>query len=144
MRTKEFNKVRTRSGGAVAAIFLFALSETLCSGADPANGYKPPRAADGKPDLQGIWTNSSVTDLERPANIHKLILTPKEAAEWVASDELVEHVVILNEMVEHAHTVRLNAAYVPKNIRPLFGDSIGWWDGDTLIGILAGAREQEK
>jgi hypothetical protein len=44
-----------------------------------------------------------------------------------------DRIVILNEMVQHARTVRLNGAHIPKNIRPLFGDSIGWWDGDTLV-----------
>ena len=32
-------------------------------------------------DLQGVWTNASVTTLERPAGISKLVLTPQEAAQ---------------------------------------------------------------
>jgi hypothetical protein len=212
--------------------------------------YKPPRALDGKPDLQGNWSNSSVTDLERAPGNDKLVLTPEEAAAWRGRDALVnrvttdaqsidpttgllngkdlasgqgynafwidpglnvgivkgefrsswivhpdngkvpyspaglahvtrmraaadnydgpegrplgdrcmattgrtgppmvnglynnnyqivqskDHIVILTEMVQHARVVRLNSKHVPKNIRPLFGDSIGWWDGDTLV-----------
>ena len=40
-----------------------------------------PRAADGHPDLQGIWTNATITPLERPAALAgKEFLTPEEAA----------------------------------------------------------------
>ena len=31
----------------------------------PKTGYKAPLAADGHPDLQGVWTNATVTRLER-------------------------------------------------------------------------------
>ena len=32
----------------------------------PAPGWKPPRTADGHPDVQGYWTSLSFTPLERP------------------------------------------------------------------------------
>src|SRR6266404_3684376 len=36
----------------------------------PIFGQKaPPRTPDGKPDLQGIWTNNTVTPLERPKGL---------------------------------------------------------------------------
>jgi hypothetical protein len=43
-----------------------------------------PRTADGRPDLQGYWTNDSYTPLERPAEFAtKSHFTPQEAAAFV-------------------------------------------------------------
>jgi hypothetical protein len=42
-----------------------------------------PRTPDGQPDLQGIWTNLTVTPLERPASLgDKAFFTESEAAEF--------------------------------------------------------------
>jgi hypothetical protein len=42
-----------------------------------------PRVADGHPDLQGIWTNATITPLERPRDLaSKEFFTEQEAAEW--------------------------------------------------------------
>jgi len=37
------------------------------------------RTRDGHPDLQGIWTNATITPLERPAGLAKGTLTDEEA-----------------------------------------------------------------
>ncbi len=42
-------------------------------------------------------------------------------------------VLILNEMVHDARVVRIGGKHVPPNIRSWMGDSIGWWEGDTLV-----------
>jgi hypothetical protein len=44
-----------------------------------------------------------------------------------------DHVMILIEMVHDARIVRLNAEHNDAAIKPWFGDSIGWWEGDTLV-----------
>ena len=42
-------------------------------------------------------------------------------------------VLILNEMVHDARVVRINGEHLPKTIRKWLGDSVGRWDGDTLV-----------
>ena len=41
------------------------------SGALAAQSYEPPRTASGKPNLQGFWTNASLTTMQRSANYEK-------------------------------------------------------------------------
>ena len=53
----------------------------------PATGqqkgtWNPPRTPDGQPDLQGVWTNNTVTPLQRPKNLAgKEFYTDAELAE---------------------------------------------------------------
>jgi len=42
-------------------------------------------------------------------------------------------VAIQVEMVHDTRIVRLHAQHRSDDVRPWFGDSIGWWDGDTLV-----------
>jgi hypothetical protein len=42
-------------------------------------------------------------------------------------------VMILSEMIHDARVVRMNAEHLPKNIRRWMGDSVGHWEGDTLV-----------
>lgn len=42
-------------------------------------------------------------------------------------------VMILVEMVHDARIVRLNSEHLPQDMRKWLGDSIGWWEGDTLV-----------
>ncbi|MCY3620456.1 MAG: hypothetical protein OXH68_01935 [Gammaproteobacteria bacterium] len=43
------------------------------------------------------------------------------------------HVMILTEMVHDARIVRMNGEHAPDDVRRWFGDSIGWWEDDTLV-----------
>jgi hypothetical protein len=45
-----------------------------------------------------------------------------------------DHVIIMTEMVHDARIIRLGAKeHAPSQFRPWYGDSIGHWEGDTLV-----------
>ena len=55
------------AAGALATISVAAQAPAAGTrAAAAANTYTAPRTPDGKPDLQGVWSNNSVTPLERP------------------------------------------------------------------------------
>jgi hypothetical protein len=79
-----------RTLGALVAALAMAAASLLAQtaklppaalyGADPT--YKVPRAADGHPDLQGVWGNNSVTPMTRPTQWKdKELLTDAEVEE---------------------------------------------------------------
>jgi hypothetical protein len=63
---------------AVAAAAL-GVEPAAAAPAQPA-AYKAPRTAYGAPDLQGLWTNTALTFLQRPPIFKGLIATDKEEA----------------------------------------------------------------
>ena len=52
-----------------------------------------------------------------------------------------DHIVIVLEMVHDARIIRLNAEHGPKEIESWFGDSVGHWEGDTLVVDTINFRE---
>lgn len=67
------------------SVSAFLLAGALLAGV-PAAGQKTwtvPRTPDGKPDLQGIWNNATLTPMERPAQYAgKATLSEQEAVEF--------------------------------------------------------------
>jgi hypothetical protein len=51
----------------LAAVSLAAQSQVPAVATTPEAGYRVPRTPDGKPDLQGVWGNNSVTPMTRPS-----------------------------------------------------------------------------
>jgi hypothetical protein len=44
-----------------------------------------------------------------------------------------DHVMILIEWMHHARIIRLDSEHRPGDVVSRSGDSIGWWEGDTLV-----------
>lgn len=56
-----------------------AAAALLWAAAAPAADYVPPRDEFGAPDLSGVWSIATRTDLERPARFGRLALSAAEA-----------------------------------------------------------------
>jgi hypothetical protein len=70
------SECRAGSGlrGTFVALLVLSVSPLFC---------QTPRTPDGRPDLQGIWTNITLTPLERPKELAaKPLFTEQEAAEY--------------------------------------------------------------
>src|SRR3954453_10762224 len=62
---------------------LFAVPADAQSRAVSPKKWTTPRTPDGQPDLQGIWTNATITPFERPGELAgKEYFTEQEAAEY--------------------------------------------------------------
>jgi hypothetical protein len=65
----------------LAGTGLFLVSPLMAADGD----YTAPRTANGVPDLQGIWTNNTITPLTRPREFERLVLTADEARQLESS-----------------------------------------------------------
>jgi hypothetical protein len=213
-----------------SAILSLSVS-TLAPIAMAQASYTAPRNAQGQPDLSGLWTNATITQLERdPRFGERLVMTPAEAealhagqdapvmkiadefrtsfltvptngrlpaltqaAKAARTERLGEfprgygyargdnpesytlaerclrdfgsssgppmmpvgynntyqivqtpdHVMILVEMIHDARISPLNAKHRPEAIKQWMGDSIAWYEGDTLVVETAGFRANQ-
>jgi hypothetical protein len=56
--------------------------QAMAAGPVYYNGYRPPMDSLGRPDLNGVWTNATITPFERPASFgERVTMTPKELDE---------------------------------------------------------------
>jgi hypothetical protein len=107
---------------------------------DPPDGRIPPMTAEAQQRIaqaRGHYDNPE----ERPLAERCLVgfnsgppMVPSAYNNNVQLVQTRDHVIILNEMIHSARIVDLNRRqHQPKEIRFLTGDSIGRWDGDTLV-----------
>jgi hypothetical protein len=105
----------SRAADVLGGVFL----AVLIAGAAAAQTYRAPRTAHGAPDLDGIWTNNSLTSLERPEELKSLVVSDADAAAY--------------------EKTRLGKP-------PMFPeDAVGgadseWWDTDVGLARIRGQR----
>jgi len=117
----------------------------------PENGRIPPRKEDAPPKKTSGWHTifftpgvGDLTSYETRSSAERCIFWPSQAgavmrfAAYNANYQIVQspdHVMILAETIHDARIVRLNSEHLPGSevTRPWMGDSIGWYEGDTLV-----------
>ncbi len=109
----------------------------LASIANPAfaqASYTPPKTSWGAPDLEGVWSNASVTKLTRPAGVDTLVLSPEQAKAIEAKDFNNARTAI-----EKLPTDQSTGAPVKGKARPAVGNyNAVWVDPGSKIGVVNG------
>jgi hypothetical protein len=124
---------------------------------DPPDGRYPPRVAGSTPrrgggranDGSAYWLEAGLDaagpydDMEQRPYAERCLLSfgstsgpPMLPSLYNNHKRIVQGedtIVILIEMVHDARIVRMNAEHDPPEIKKWLGDSIGWWEGDTLV-----------
>jgi hypothetical protein len=135
---------RLRLGGAAVAGAILSIALCATATADTptavAKNWRAPRAADGHPDLQGTWTNATITPLERPEKYgERLVLSGKEA------QELEQAEAAFNETANAPSDPNTRVEDLPANCgRGFSGANCGynnfWVDPGTKLIAINGER----
>jgi len=117
----------------LAPLALMGATEAAAQTAGPKTTYKAPRTSFGQPDLQGFWTNNTMTPVARRAQFgDRLVYTPDEVKQMeAAAEQEVEEGNQPTDPNAPAEAPKRNAA----NIRPEFaaaGGDVGGYDRGWL------------
>jgi hypothetical protein len=96
--------------------------------------YSPPRTADGVPDLQGVWTNASITTLQRDPRYKSLVIPSDQVAAMTAAHPQV--VRQDTDDAEDAGTQKLDGSDLARGR----GYNAFWIDPGREFGLVKGER----
>ncbi len=98
-----------------------------------ADDWKTPKTSFGHPDLQGTWTNATMTTLERPAQYGKQRALPEEVGRQMEENNPIER---MKEM-ERKSITDPNAPPPPKGAG-VGGYNVFWMDPGTRLAKVNG------
>ncbi len=113
------------------------LSSTFFVGsafAQHAPGYVPPKTSWGVPDLQGFWNSTSITSLQRPAGVEKLVVTEAEGRTIVNDNPLI----IITQQEAEAHGSDPNDTSILADKNADRGYNAFWIDPGTRLADVKG------
>ncbi len=93
---------------------------------------RPPRSFDD-PETVGLDARCLLSTTLGTSNGPPPIVPNPVGLNYYQIVQTPQYVVILTEVVHDARIVRLNSQHLPPTIQKWLGDSIGWWEGDTLV-----------
>ncbi|HEY7797650.1 MAG TPA: hypothetical protein VIA80_02705, partial [Hyphomonadaceae bacterium] len=70
----------------MVCVSAMAIAAGAASAQSSAPGYAPPKTSWGVPDLQGFWSNSSITDMQRAPEYPNLVMTEAEVKQMEGDD----------------------------------------------------------
>jgi hypothetical protein len=76
-------------GKLLACTAMFGVLVTGAAWAQHAPGFAAPKTSWGAPDLQGFWNSTSITSLQRPSGVEKLVVSETEGATIVNDNPLI-------------------------------------------------------
>jgi hypothetical protein len=111
---------------------------------DPPDGKVPPLTPEARTRLSATMRNYNRYDSVKDRPLAERCIVgfgstsgpPMVPALYNSNYQIVQTpdaVMILVEMVHDVRVIRMNATHLPKSIHKWLGDSIGHWEGDTLL-----------
>jgi hypothetical protein len=111
---------------------------------DPADGKIPPMTPEARQRISSMMRGFNRYDSvkDRPLSERCIIgfgstsgppMLPVLYNNTYQFVQTADHMMILVEMVHDVRIIRMNGQHAPPSVRQWLGDSIGHWDGDTLV-----------